>query len=261
MNTFVRGCSSILSRGIRSYATPTAKYVELYESNFEEKPYPIKLLGGTHTSFAKLMYQFSKTVDNKSYADQFEILRSIIANEGPFWGEADFTQDKSYDKLTPGFRFVLAWMRSEKMLDSLDAVEASFLEFVDADANQIRATISVAWNPNENKAEIDRIKKEAASLYSKQTGETQTPVFNIISKPELKGGYTFEIGSLYINNSDAAKLVAQAAAAKGSEMDWTAMPAAPAVRVPGVSEELYSLLGAEVDVLQSADNTEKKYGA
>jgi hypothetical protein len=245
-------------------AAPDAKYVAIFKSDFETQAFPIDLLGGSHIAFAKVLYKFAEQVDNGNfdlYLKDFEAMTTVVAKAGPFWTEADILNDPAFDILSPGFRFTLAWMQAEKLIDALNQVRDAYTELADTTTNQVRATISVPWDPSSQQGEVSRIEGEARELYVSKGGKSSKILFQYKVNPELKEGYTFEIDNLYVNKSGGALTASSAAAAKDHQKDWTAMPALPVKPIAKGSDLLLKLIGAELDQLADVDEVERKIGA
>eukprot|EP00906_Rhabdomonas_costata_P015936 RCo022840 len=257
-------CKRSFSFSSSRFAAPAAKYLEIYSGDFETQSYPVQLLGGTHTSFAKMLYKFAEQAEGGNfdvYIEDFQKLSKIAADVGPFWIEQDVLNDPAFSALSPGFRFALGWMQSERMLDSLQNVKSSYQELVDALAKQIRATITVPWDPSSNRSEIERIEAEAKELYSaRNPGTAPKVIFQIEVNPSLKDGYTFEIDNLFVNKSAAAIAASASAAGKDQIKDWTALPALPAKAVSKENDLLLKLIGAELDQLAEIDDVERRVG-
>jgi len=262
--TLRRSCKRPFSIGCPRFAAPAAKYLEIYNGDFEAQSYPMQLLGGTHTSFAKMLYKFAEKAESGNfdvYLQDFQKLSGIAAQVGPFWSEDDVLNNPAFSDLSPGFRFALGWMQSERMLDSLPLVKASYQELVDASSNQIRATITVPWDPSSNRSEVERIESEARDMYAaRNSGAAPKVIFQVEVNTSLKDGYTFEIDNLYVNKSAAAIAASSSAAGKDQTRDWTALPALPAKAAPKENVLLLKLIGAELDQLAEIDEVERRVG-
>jgi hypothetical protein len=211
-----------------------------------------------------MLYKFAELADGgdfELYIQDFQKLSQIAAEVGPFWIEQDVLNDPTFSALSPGFRFALGWMQSERMLDSVQHVKTSYQELVDAMSKQIRATVTVPWDPSSNPSELERIEAEAKELYSaRNPGATPKYIFQVEVNPSLKDGYTFEIDNLFVNKSAAAIAASASAAGKDQAKDWTALPALPTKAVPKQNELLLKLIGAELDQLAEIDDVERRVG-
>jgi len=169
---------------------------------------------------------------------------------------------QTFSGLSDGFRFILAWMKNQRMLDSLQQVKASYIELADSSTKQVRAIITVPWDPSTHSEEVKKIEIEARSLYSSRNAGSSAEIsFQYLVNPEVKEGYMFEIDNVYVNKSAAALAASSSSAAKDQQKDWTAMPALPTKAVAKDSPLLFKLIGAELDTLAAIDDAERRYGA
>eukprot|EP00668_Euglena_longa_P008014 GGOE01009649.1.p1 GENE.GGOE01009649.1~~GGOE01009649.1.p1 ORF type:complete len:266 (-),score=47.15 GGOE01009649.1:176-973(-) len=250
--------------GFRNYATPSAKYIQIYESDFARNQYPLELLGGAHVDFAKLLYTFADQCENKRYEfflEDFKKLDNIISKQGPFWGEENFFQSPVYSNLTEGFKFILGWIQSEGAIDRLENVRAAYKELVNEVKKETTATIIVAKETrgselSEIQSQVEAIHKESSLRGYKLVVETKVD-------PSIGGGYILEVCNQVVNRSAAAAAAESAALEKASaaQVDWTSLPATPPRPSPSHPDTLIRLLGSVVDDLAEADKAEQKYGA
>jgi len=256
-------CVRHLSRCALLLAGPSEQYVKIYNSDFETQTYPITLLGGTQTAFAKLLYKFAEEVESKNfdlYLEDFKKHAKIVSKLGPFWVQADVLNDPDFAELSAGFRFVLAWMQNERQLDNLDRVKTAYLELADEVSQRARATIIVPWEPDSQTQKIQAIQHEANSLYSEGGGKGRL-IFEYKVVPEITDGYIIEVSNLVVNKTAAAQSAKTVAASKEQEKDWSAVPALPAKAVPKYSDLLTKLIGAEMDILADINDVERRVGA
>eukprot|EP01004_Peranema_trichophorum_P007407 NODE_6183_length_915_cov_40.125000_g5592_i0.p1 GENE.NODE_6183_length_915_cov_40.125000_g5592_i0~~NODE_6183_length_915_cov_40.125000_g5592_i0.p1 ORF type:complete len:263 (+),score=48.30 NODE_6183_length_915_cov_40.125000_g5592_i0:54-842(+) len=240
---------------------PDAKLVKIYQDgDFESAQYPVELVGGTHTSFAKLLYTFADSIEGKKYelyVNEFEKLEGIKKKLGPFWGEADILKDEAFSSLNPGFRFVLAWMASEGKIDALTYVKASYLELVDEITGQVRANITVG---PKSKDKVETIKSEASQVLSKSGGAQKKIVFTVTEDASVDG-YYFEVGTIYVDKTASATKSSEGTGKKEVAYDWTALPQLPGLKKSSTPDFLLKILGGKVDELQEADAVERKFYA
>jgi hypothetical protein len=244
-------------------STPSEKYVSIYNSEFEAATYPVTLLGGTQTAFAKLLYKFADEAEGKNfdlYLGEFEKLSKIAAQLGPFWIQADVMTDPQFNELHPGFRFVIGWMQNERMLDNIDRVKVAYQELADEITQRTRATITVPWEPSSKGDEVRKLEQEVSALHSKSGGRGSV-VFQYKVAPEIKDGYIIEIANMVVNKTADARAAETTASAKELEKDWSAMPPLPPKTVPKHSELLVKLIGADIDVLADINEVERRVGA
>jgi|Transcript_73388 hypothetical protein len=250
---------------VRCYAAPAAKYVEIFQSDFPTaESYPVELLGGPHIDFAKLLFAFATKTESKNYklyVDDFAKLDGIIQKAGPFWAEEPAMESATFSSLSPGFKFVLGWMQSEGAVDSLPYVESAYKELYNEASKNIACTI-VTSKAKESCATEVSAAEAAAKEIAKSEFKDYKLVFEYKVDPAIGGGYTFEVGSIFVNKSAvAASSEAALAQASGAMKDWTALPAMPPKPTVHLSETLQRLLGADADDLASADKADLKYGA
>jgi hypothetical protein len=262
----LRSCAGTrsLTHSCPIFNAPANKYLEIYNGDFEKQSFPINLLGGSHITFSKILFKFAEQAEGSNfdlYLKDFESLSQIAAKLGPFWTEAEFMNDDRFSSLSPGFRFTLAWMQSERMLDSLNQVKASYQELADSFTKQVRAVITVPWDPSSRRDEMDKIEAEAKALFNERNqGSNIQVIFQHQMNMHLKDGYTYEIDNLFVNKSAAARAASSTIASKDQQKDWTAMPALPVKPIAKESPLLLKLIGADLDQLADIDEVERRCG-
>jgi F0F1-type ATP synthase delta subunit len=265
MNYLRRAVPRISRICARSYATPNTKYLEAYQSDFTKRAFPVELLGGSHVDFAKLLWVFADQIDGKQYqlyADEFKKLDEVIAKQGPFWGEDKILDASAFQGLQPGFLFVLAWMQSEGALDRLEYVRAAYQELVNEANQEAVAVISLAQDKSTMGSKFADIEREVRAVHARSAWKNYKLVIQTKVKPELGGGYTFEVCGQVVDKSAAAAAETDSLKqASKSQTDWTAVPPAAARPNEALPDTLVRLLGSAVHDLAEIDQVELRYGA
>jgi hypothetical protein len=253
--------SVVLGMSRRAASGNAAKFVDIYKSDFEHEKYPIALPGGAHAPFAKLLYRFADSAENKDFAGYvkgFDTLRTFKEKIGPMWPlEEDLwhSQNAAVKKLPEGFRFVISWMQNTQNMNLLPQVEAAFRELVDEREGTISAFLTFAKTPSGD--ELSKAQKEAEGTFS-QTINKRKVNWVTLTDPSLVSGYTINVESDWLDKSGRGQQLASAST-KEAAVDYTRVPARPYRKTPNLGAEGAAFVDA-YQYLSGLDEAEWAHG-
>lgn len=217
-----------LSSGLRAATavrcyTPPEDLKKLYGSKFEDGAFPLNIVPGDSTMFAKFLY---KSAEPKSAFDvilkDFDAIATASTKLPVFWERtANIESMPEFKSLSPATTFTLVWMENNGMLDLIPSVRDAFETYVNAQRKKAVVKIFVA-DAKDTKA-VSEAKKVAEELH-KSTKDLNgfTLEFKTLVDNTFVSGFAVELAGQFVNQ---AKGVETNAAKSSDDVDYTNVPA------------------------------------
>lgn len=208
--------------GAARFYTASPELVKLYNSNFDAEAYPVDIVPGDSTLFAKFLY---KAAEPKKELDgilkDFDTINTVAKKLGVFWERhADLEAVAEFKALNPATQFTLRWMQTNGVLEQLPAVRSTYETYVNAQKKRVVAKVSLKGSATDNAAEAAAAKVAAAELQKTIASATGCTLdFQFTVDPTIVSGYTLELSGKFVN---AAKGAESNAAVQ--DIDYTAIP-------------------------------------
>lgn len=206
---------------VRCY-TPPEDLKKLYNSKFENEAFPLNIVPGDSTMFAKFLY---KSAEAKGTFDtilkDFDTIAAAATKLPVFWERtANVETIAEFKSLSPATTFTLVWMENNGMLELLPSVRDAFETYVNAQRKKAVVKIFVA--DAKDTAAVNEAKKVAQELH-KETKDLNgfTLEYKTLVDKSFVSGFAVELAGQFVNQAKGAETVA---AKSSDDVDYTNVP-------------------------------------
>eukprot|EP00659_Diplonema_papillatum_P010268 gene10268-15792_t len=258
---------SSLTRAARFNSTPAwvkPQYVELFKSNLDKLEYPEKAVDGEHLVFSKLMYQIAKAEGKEEkYLSDLQTLKQNAKQLSRTWRtSSNVAEDKEFQEMEPGVRFVLRWMQTSAQMERLEDVTKIFAIYVKAAKKTMVVPVTLAGLPETQQKNVDAAKKAAQTVLSTRFPDKKDwkLEFDYVVDPGIIDGWRLEVGSLVVEDMSAYLSTFEKAAGASAQVDYTAVPVAKPLATEWPLNAGVEMFSDWCDELTTYDMEEAKFG-